>query len=133
MVSYMVVVVDNMDKKKMKKMHANLFHETGFSVTIGVNLGVELIHERGLCSVAARVGSVAVCGVVGAAEVVLDVVLALAGEAAGGGAGTVVGELISDGGSCGTVLFLCVIHGFLRGWKQKLIGWMDVCVCVYGR
>lgn len=70
------------------------------------------------------------CGVVGAAEVVLDVVLALAGEAAGGGAGTVVGELISDGGSCGTVLFWCVIHGFLRGWKQKLIGWMDVCVHV---
>lgn len=116
-------------------MHANLFHETGLSVTVGVNFGVELVHERRLCSIAARVGGrgVAVCGVVGAAEVVLDVVLALAGEAAGSGAGTVVGELISDGGSCGTVLFLCVIHGFLRGWKQKLIGWMDVCVCVYAR
>lgn len=113
-------------------MHANLFHETGLSITVGVNFGVELVHERRLCSIAARVGSVAVCGVVGAAEVVLDVVLALTGEAAGGGAGTVVGELISDGGSCGTVLFLCVIHGFLRGWKQKLIGWMDGCVFMRG-
>lgn len=130
MVSYMVVVVDNMDKNKMKKMHANLFHETGFSITVGIDLGVELVHERRLCGIAARVGGrgVAVCGVVGAAEVILDVVLALAGEAAGGGAGTVVGELISDGGSCGTVFCLCVIHGFLRGWKQKLIGWMYVYV-----
>lgn len=122
----MVVVVDNMDKKKMKNA-CHLFHETGLSITVGVDLGVELVHERRLCSIAARVGSVAVCGVVGAAEVILDVVLALTGKAAGGGAGTVVGELISDGGSCGTVLF-CVIHDFLRGWKQKSIGWMDVCM-----
>lgn len=113
-------------------MHANLFHETGLSVTVGVNLGVELVHERRLCSIAARVGrrGVAVCGVVGAAEVVLDVVLALAGEAAGGGAGTVVGELISDGGSCGTVLFLCDTR-FSQRLETKLIGWMDVCVCVF--
>lgn len=115
-------------------MHANLFHETGLSITIGVNLGVELVHERRLCSIAARVGrrGVAVCGVVGAAEVVLDVVLALAGEAAGGGARSVVGELISDGGSCGTVLFLCDTR-FSQRLETKLIGWMDVCVCVYVR
>lgn len=113
-------------------MHANLFHETGLSITIGINLGVEFVHERRLCGIAARVGGVAVCGVVGAAEVILDVVLALAGEAAGGGAGTVVGELISDGGSCGTVFCLCDTR-FSQRLETKLIGWMDVCVCVYVR
>lgn len=123
----MVVVVDNMDKKKMgKKMHANLFHETGLSITVGVDLGVKLVHERRLCGIAARVGGVAVCGVVGAAEVILDVVLALAGEAAGGGAGTVVGELISDGGSCGTVLLLCDTR-FSQRLETK-IDRMDGCM-----
>lgn len=70
------------------------------------------------------------CGVVGAAEVVLDVVLALAGEAAGGGAGTVVGELISDGGSCGTVFVFVCDTRFSQRLETKLIGWMDGCVCV---
>lgn len=62
----------------MRILH-HLFHETGLAITVGVNLWVELVHERRLAVAAATVGRVVV-----AAEVALNVVLALASEAGRG-------------------------------------------------
>jgi len=72
------------------RMH--LFHEAGLAVTVGINLGVELVHDRGLLVTCSAL-VVAASGVVEVVAVDLAVVVAVSTVAyntsLGGGAGQV--------------------------------------------